>query len=207
VADEINGEFDLKKALETLKKSGIRGKQVLQERTSNINIAPKNPALKSKKIAKKPGGLSPVLKGELFGVLGAGPDMIDFNENHPFHGCSLIPIIDKKIGIIEGDGRTCVVPLKIAIEYIENPGSADDIFGNATCRNDVYINKQYVSSINHTKNWGTNLIKAVVERSSELTSEDTKKIRQSANEIIVNDKPLLEALQDSYMDRRKAINR
>ena len=207
VADEINGEFDLKNALETLKKSGIRGKQGLQERTSNSNISSKNLALKSKKIAKKPGGLSPVLKGELFGVLGAGSDMIDFNEDHPFHGCSLIPIIDKKIGIIEGDGRTCVVPLKIAIEYIENPGSADDIFGNATRRGDVYGNKKYVSSINHTKHWGTNLIKAVVERSSELTSEDTKKIRQSANEIIVNDKPLLEALQDSYMDRRKAINR
>lgn len=207
-ADEINEDFDLQEAVWKLQQRGIRGKKIGgQIESSRETSQIINPTTKRKITDRIPRGLSPILKGELFDVLGGTIDVIEFNEDHPFYGCVLIPVLDKKIGIIEGNGRTCVVPLKIAIEYVENPGSEDDIFGNATRRNDVYLNKKYVSSINHVKNWGINLIKKVVERSSVLNPGDTKKIIQEANQRIVNGKPLLEALQESYEDRKKDINR
>lgn len=207
-ADEINEKFDLCEAIAKLRARGIKGIKTgsFVNTCKGGNGATIVPS-KVKKIAKKPGGLSPILKGELFESLGGSTDVIEFDEDHPFHGYVLFPIIDKKVGILEGDGRTCVVPLKLAIEGANNPYSANDILGNVKSRTDFYNNKGYVSSINHTKNWGKHLVEAVVERSSVLKPGDTKKIIQEVNKKSINGKPLLKALQQSYEERKKEINR
>lgn len=204
-ADSINEDFDLMESLNKLMDKGLQGSIVQQVPANGKTTRVRKPNQNQTRV---PQGLDPKLKDELLLALGSNGIEISTVDCPVFSGYKLIPLMSKKVCILEGEGRTCVMPLKIVFEQLQDPAQRqNDILGTATCRNDVYSNKEYVTSLNHSKKWGKNLVKAVVKRSSKLTSGDTKKIMEEVNQININGKQLLDALQDSYIDRKKDASR
>lgn len=193
-ANAINEDYNFNESLYELMQRGLKGCIVQPISTSTKTTRTRNP---NSTQTKTPQGLDPKLKNDLFLALGSKGIEISTKDCPVFSGYKLIPLMSKKVCILEGDGRTCVMPLKIAFEQLQNPDQRqNDILGTATCRKDVYSNKTYVTPLNHSKNWGVNLVDAVVERSSSMTKADGKIFKN-------RNKKLLEDLQKSHEERKK----
>ena len=123
---------------------------------------------------------------EFYSKIGAKSAIeIDGEECPVFDGYVIIPIIEKKIGFLEGDdGRTYILPLKIILEQINNPRGQMDLIGNATSRNDFNRDKRFVRSTNHTKNWVENTLKKAAEISTVMNDEDVKLFKRKNKELI-----------------------
>lgn len=196
-ADEINDKFNLREDLDKLRGKGIKGKPLdfLYKDQPEKIIDDKNiHDSTTRKKYSKGNSVSSNLKVELFKKLG-GKEIIEVKDCPLFDGYVMIPIEEKKVGILEGNGRTYIMPLKIFIEQVKNPGSELDLIGNATSRNSLNRKKDYVSSVNHTKNWGANVIKKMCKISSNKKSK-------TANELIESNRDILNQLSKSYDDRK-----
>lgn len=196
-ADEINDKFNLREDLDKLRGKGIKGKPLdfLYKDQPEKIIDDKNiHDSTTRKKYSKGNSVSSNLKVELFKKLG-GKEIIEVKDCPLFDGYVMIPIEEKKVGILEGNGRTYIMPLKIFIEQVKNPGSELDLIGNATSRNSLNRKKDYVSSVNHTKNWGVNVIKKMCKISSDKKSK-------TANELIESNRDILNQLSKSYDDRK-----
>lgn len=196
-ADEINDKFNLREDLDKLRGKGIKGKPLdfLYKDQPEKIIDDKNIHDSTTRIKYSKGNsVSSNLKVELFKKLG-GKEIIEVKDCPLFDGYVMIPIEEKKVGILEGNGRTYIMPLKIFIEQVKNPGSELDLIGNATSRNSLNRKKDYVSSVNHTKNWGANVIKKMCKISSNKKSK-------TANELIESNRDILNQLSKSYDDRK-----
>jgi len=201
-ANQINERYNLSKDVEKLKLKGISGQPL-----ENVFRPQQLPITSDNNNNKKPRQNYNTSKGsfgfdskyivEFYKKMGANDVIqIDADKCPIFEGYSIIPIIDKKIGFLEGaDGRTYILPLKIILEQINNPGSQMDLIGIATSRNDFNGNKKYVRSTNHTKNWVENTIKKAVELSPIMTEKDAKNFKNDNIALVI-------AVRDSYERRR-----
>ena len=105
----------------------------------------------------------------------------------------MVPFVEKKLALLEGDGRTYILPLKIVLEQVEHKGSENDLIGNATYRSDLYTNTEYVRTANHAGNWGRNVIKRMGELNPTI---DVKKLLEDNGDILT-------ALEQQYKERKE----
>lgn len=199
IAKEINDEYDIEAGWQKLKeRGGLFGRDIDLFRSAEDKMSPKRKARKkyernedsdyaSKKIDED-------LKKLLFESLGAG-ESIDVSGDlcGLFKSYKVIPFIEKKLAILEGDGRTYILPMKVILEQVNNRGSKDDLIGNATYRKDLYSNKKYVRTAYHTLSWGRNVVKRMCELNEDLDSE----------KLISENEELLKEIESSYRRTKK----
>ena len=198
-ADEIDDHYNLGLDVEKLKGKGVSGKPIdYLFKPQPVSVSQSNKTHKPKKqVSSDSIGIDNSLIKEFYKRLGA-KDIIKINaEKCPvFDGYVIIPIIEKKIGFLEGiDGRTYILPLKIILEQINNPGSEMDLIGTATSRNTFNGNQKYVRGTNHTKNWVINTINKAAELSPNITKGDLKAFKTDNEDLILE-------VQLSYEDRK-----
>lgn len=202
-ADTIDDEYNEKKGLEELIGKGLKGRSVdyLYGVHSYDGLTMNNG--KKDKSSGKVKSLAPIgidrdLIISLYKRLGVSQiKQIDSEKCPVFEGYSLIPIPSMKVCVLEGlDGtRTYIAPIKIILEQINNPGSELDLVGNATSRNQFNRNKKYIESVNHTKNWGKNLIKKISRVGHTLTTTDV-------NRLIKSNEDILDEIEMTYSDMK-----
>lgn len=203
-ASKINDQYDIELALEKLRKSGgIVGQDIDLARSAQD----KNVKSKDYKDKKQPNGayekddpygmfnINNELSNQLFESLGAGEKVKVCCKL--FDGYIMVPFVDKKLALLEGDGRTYIMPLKIVLEQVEHQGSENDLIGNATYRSDLYNNTEYVRTANHTNNWGRNVIKRMGELNPTI---DVKKLLDENSKTLAK-------LEQQYCERKKQKNR
>lgn len=197
-ADEINDHFNLDQGVAALERIGVSG-QPLGNLFKPTPLPGPKPTPKPSPSPKRSAiGIDPKYIIAFYTQMGA-KNVIQINgDDCPvFDGYVIIPIIDKKIGFLEGDdGRTYILPLKIILEQINNPKGQMDLIGNATSRNAFNRFKQYVRSTNHTKNWIENTVTKAAEISPVMTDDDVKTFKK-------NNARLIKAARQDY-DYRKA---
>lgn len=202
-ADEINEQFDIQAGLDKLKeKGGIQGADFTAfdnyigsgDRLNDIVIDGKKAGRKVATTRKSHAyeKFDKDLKENLWNVLNGGvePERIPIKNHQAFedNDYSIIPIVDKKVVIFEGDGRTLILPIKILLEQIDNKWSENDIVGRAKSRKDLAKNDKYVKSAYHSKNWA----KKVVDNIASLDKDFNNK------EFIKDNKELFDLLAESY---------
>lgn len=183
-ANEINEKYDLAKKWEKLKKQGIFGSDIEgEEQSQKLNKTSKAGDVPTSGVA----GIDEQYIWAMYEALGATEYLsIDSNKCPVFKDYVVVPIMEKKVAYLEGkDGRTYIVPIKILLEQINNPNGKLDLIGNAESRNGFNSNKQYIRSVNHTKNWGSNVVmKATEIPGVSFTRDEAKKFLASNNSII-----------------------
>lgn len=185
-ADEINDRFSLEKGVAALEETGISGQPLANLIKPMPNPVPgprPNPSPAPKRIAM---GFDSKYIVEFYQKMGAKSIIqIDGEQCPVFDGYVIIPVIDKKIGFLEGDdGRTYILPLKIILEQINNPRGQMDLIGNATSRNGFNRDKRFVRSTNHTKNWVENTVKKAAEISPVMTPADVREFKKDNSRLI-----------------------
>lgn len=199
-ANKINDKYDIELALEKLRENGgIVGQDIdlaraakdrsLQNKDSNNNNVPK--AVYEKNTIGELFNINNQVSNQLFERLGAGEKVKVCCKL--FDGYIMVPFVDKKLALLEGDGRTYILPLKIVLEQVEHQGSENDLIGNATYRSDLYNNTEYVRTANHTSNWGRNVIKRMGELNPTI----------DVNELIEDNEDILTALEQQYKERKE----
>lgn len=198
-ADEINDHYNLDQGVAALEKTGVSGQPLGNIFKPTPLPGPKphpNPRPKRSAI-----GIDSKYIIEFYEKMGAKNIIqIDGNDCPVFDGYVIIPIVEKKIGFLEGeDGRTYILPLKIILEQINNPRGQMDLIGNATSRNDFNRDKRFVRSTNHTKNWVENTVKKAAEISPVMTDKFVKTFRK-------NNARLIDDVRNAY-DCKKAYRK
>ncbi len=196
-ADEINDHFNLDQGVAALERIGVSGQPL-----ANIfrPVPPPGPTPKPKpspKSKRSAIGIPTQYIIDFYKEMGA-KNVIQINgDDCPvFDGYVIIPIVDKKIGFLEGDdGRTYILPLKIILEQINNPKGQMDLIGNATSRNAFNRFKQFVRSTNHTKNWMENTVKKAAEISPVMTRSDV-------NAFLTQNAGLISLARQTYYVRK-----
>lgn len=203
-ASKINDKYDIELALEKLRKNGgIVGQDIeltrsVQDRNSyNKNSNTKNgqKGVYEKNTVSELFNINNQLSNQLFESLGAGEKVKVCCKL--FDGYIMVPFVEKKLALLEGDGRTYILPLKIVLEQVEHKGSENDLIGNATYRSDLYTNTEYVRTANHAGNWGRNVIKRMGELNPTI---DVKKLLEDNGDILT-------ALEQQYKERKEKKNR
>lgn len=199
-ASKINDKYDIELALEKLRKNGgIVGQDIeltrsVQDRNSyNKNSNTKNgqKGVYEKNTVSELFNINNQLSNQLFESLGAGEKVKVCCKL--FDGYIMVPFVEKKLALLEGDGRTYILPLKIVLEQVEHKGSENDLIGNATYRSDLYTNTEYVRTANHAGNWGRNVIKRMGELNPTI---DVKKLLEDNGDILT-------ALEQQYKERKE----
>lgn len=199
-ASKINDKYDIELALEKLRKNGgIIGQDIdltrsVQDRNSyNKNSNTKNgqKGVYEKNTVSELFNINNQLSNQLFESLGAGEKVKVCCKL--FDGYIMVPFVEKKLALLEGDGRTYILPLKIVLEQVEHKGSENDLIGNATYRSDLYTNTEYVRTANHAGNWGRNVIKRMGELNPTI---DVKKLLEDNGDILT-------ALEQQYKERKE----
>lgn len=203
-ASKINDKYDIELALEKLRKNGgIIGQDIdltrsVQDRNSyNKNSNTKNgqKGVYEKNTVSELFNINNQLSNQLFESLGAGEKVKVCCKL--FDGYIMVPFVEKKLALLEGDGRTYILPLKIVLEQVEHKGSENDLIGNATYRSDLYTNTEYVRTANHAGNWGRNVIKRMGELNPTI---DVKKLLEDNGEILT-------ALEQQYKEKRRKLDK
>lgn len=203
-ASKINDKYDIELALEKLRKNGgIVGQDIdltrsVQDRNSyNKDLNTKNgqKGFYEKNTVSELFNINNQLSNQLFESLGAGEKVKVCCKL--FDGYIMVPFVEKKLALLEGDGRTYILPLKIVLEQVEHKGSENDLIGNATYRSDLYTNTEYVRTANHAGNWGRNVIKRMGELNPTI---DVKKLLEDNGEILT-------ALEQQYKEKRRKLDK
>ena len=176
----------MEKGVAALEETGISGQPLANLIKPMPNPIPgprPNPSPAPKRIAM---GFDSKYIVEFYQKMGAKSIIqIDGEQCPVFDGYVIIPVIDKKIGFLEGDdGRTYILPLKIILEQINNPRGQMDLIGNATSRNGFNRDKRFVRSTNHTKNWVENTVKKAAEISPVMTPADVREFKKNNSRLI-----------------------
>lgn len=203
-ATKINAQYDIEKALDKLRKSGgIVGQDIELARAAQANGFQKDdiPYINNQDVHSGSTTADQLfirnndLSNQLFKTLGAGERVKVCCQL--FDGYTMIPFVDKKIALLEGDGRTYILPIKIVLEQVENRGSEKDLITKAVYRRDLYTNTEYVRTAYHTANWGRNIIKRMAELNP--TINDKK--------LIADNEQILTKLEQQYKKNKKMKNR
>ncbi len=179
-ADQINERYSVKKDLDKLVKKGVVGIQVdLTEAVKDIpstnKIVDRSTSAKSTSVRQNMGFDRKYIK-EFYESIGATKAIkVDPTQCPIFNGYVLFIAEDKEIGFFEGEGgRTYILPLKIILEQIKNPGSEDDIIRRAKSKSEFNKEKRYIRSTNHTKNWVKNTAEKAAQISTKMQRTDPK---------------------------------
>ena len=185
-ADEIDDHFNLDQGVAALERVGVSGQPIENLYRPEPIPGPKPTPKPRPSTRREAVGIESKYIYEFYSKIGAKSAIeIDGEECPVFDGYVIIPIIEKKIGFLEGDdGRTYILPLKIILEQINNPRGQMDLIGNATSRNDFNRDKRFVRSTNHTKNWVENTLKKAAEISTVMNDEDVKLFKRKNKELI-----------------------
>ena len=201
-ANDINDKYNLGKGLDALQKIGLKGQSLANVYAAKVNEQREKKVRRQRNAnlasSKSKIGVDDGFIIDLYTRLGANDIYsIDADQCPIFDGYMIIPVIDKKIGFLEGgDGRTYILPLKIILEQINNPKGELDIIGNATSRSGFNNEKKYVSSTNHSKNWVRTTIKKALEMSPNI---DDKGIKQ----FLKDNDDLVKASQIAYESKKQ----
>lgn len=173
-ANEIKESYDIKADLELLrKKGGIIGLDLEKEKNPN-GVDPINPDDRPDipDAPIKSGEIDEELKRILFEALGSG-EAVSVRWNL-FKGYKMYPFTKGKLRLAvleggKGDGATYILPLKMVLEQVRGELG---IFGRAVYRRDLTKDDENVRTAMHTKNWGKNIIKKMVELTPGMTQEE-----------------------------------
>lgn len=171
-ANEIKESYDIKADLELLrKKGGIIGLDLEKNPKGADPINPDDrPDIPDEHI--KSGEIDEELKKILFEALGSG-EAVSVRWNL-FKGYKMYPFTNGKLRLAvleggKGDGATYILPLKMVLEQVRGELG---IFGRAVYRRDLTKDDENVRTAMHTKNWGKNIIKKMVELTPGMTQEE-----------------------------------
>ncbi len=171
-ANEIKESYDIKADLELLrKKGGIIGLDLEKNPKGADPINPDDrPDIPDEHI--KSGEIDEELKKILFEALGSG-EAVSVRWNL-FKGYKMYPFTNGKLRLAvleggKGDGATYILPLKMVLEQVRGELG---IFGRAVYRRDLTKDDENVRTAMHTKNWGKNIIKKMVELTPGMAQEE-----------------------------------
>lgn len=171
-ANEIKESYDIKADLELLReKGGIIGLDLEKNPNGSDPINPDDrPDIPDEPI--KSGEIDEELKKILFEALGSD-EAVSVRWNL-FKGYKMYPFTNGKLRLAvleggKGDGATYILPLKMVLEQVRGELG---IFGRAVYRRDLTKDDENVRTAMHTKNWGKNIIKKMVELTPGMAQEE-----------------------------------